>query len=869
MADNNISKIIEDKEGNLYVGTAKATLHRYNREQDCFERLNSQNKNYPYAPLGKGFTFFKAAVLGFVQDRESNYWVSTFSGGLNYFDLKHNLMKHYPDLSDDSYQLGSKNVEDIYEDRQGIIWLSVFKNGVYKVIPSHKRFHPLANNSELYNLLKDSDVRVLLEDSHGTFWIGTSTDIFRFYPSTGMIKNYSNTFNFNIRFIDALYEDSKAGMWFCGAGVGLNRIDLKTGIVKRYLPDDKIESFPSWSAQTMSAENDSILWLGCEDDGLIHFNINSKTFIQYKNNLSNERSLSDNTVWYTMIDQKKDLWLGTNNGLNHFNRLTGDFDRFLSGVEIHVILEDRKNNLWLGTINNGLIRFNIKTGKSVSFDKADGLLGNDIFALLEDDQGYIWIGSAAGLNRLDPSSMTFTSFKKEDGVQSRLTIWADATLKTKNGKLLFGGNEGITAFAPDQFKVNTFPPYVSITGLSIFDKPYKEKGILDSIITLDYNQNDLTIEYVGLHFKNPSNNKYMVKLEPYEKGWSKPSYLRKARYTNLAPGKYIFYVKASNSDGVWNEEGKKLSIIISPPIWATWWAYSFYIFVIFGFLYSTRKFELNRQKKNSEIKESKLRAEAAELQAKAAEAQAKVIQAENERKTEELEEARQLQLSMLPNEIPSLPHLNISVYMKTATEVGGDYYDFSTKEDDSLNICIGDATGHGMKAGTIVSMMKSLFTANSIDKSLEDFFTTSNYALKNSKMDKMMMAFAMININSNKLKIANAGIPPIYIYRKMKNIVEEINLNGLPIGAMKNSEYDIYEGELAEGDTILMLSDGFPELRNVENEMFGYEKLKKVFANNANKSSEEIISILKEDGSRWVNDKDPNDDVTFVVIKVK
>ncbi len=633
LADNNISKIIEDKEGNLYVGTAKATLHRYNRKKDCFERLNSQNKNYPYAPLGKGFTFFKAVVLGFVQDRDSNYWVSTISGGLNYFDLRHNQMKHYPDYSDDSYQLGSKNVLDIYEDRQGIIWLSVFKNGVYKVIPSHKRFHPLANNFELYNLLKDSDVRVLLEDSHGTFWIGTSTDIFRFYPSTGMIKNYSDTFDFSIRFIDAFYEDSKAGMWFSGAGVGLNRIDLKTGIVKRYLPDDKIESFPSWSAQTISAENDSILWLGCEDDGLIHFNINSKTFIQYKNNPSNERSLSDNTVWYTMIDQKKDLWLGTNNGLNHFNRLTGDFDRFLSGVEIHVILEDRKNNLWLGTINNGLIRFNIKTGKSVSFDKEDGLLGNDIFALLEDDQGYIWIGSAAGLNRLDPSSMTFTSFKKEDGVQSRLTIWADATLKTKNGKLLFGGNEGITAFAPDQFKVNTFPPYVSITGLSIFDKPYKEKGILDSIITLDYNQNDLTIEYVGLHFKNPSSNKYMVKLEPYEKGWSKPSNLRKARYTNLAPGKYIFYVKASNSDGVWNEEGKKLSIIINPPIWATWWAYSFYVFIIFGFLYSTQEIELNRQRKNSEIKESKLRAEAAELQAKASEAQAKVIQAENDRKT--------------------------------------------------------------------------------------------------------------------------------------------------------------------------------------------------------------------------------------------
>jgi serine phosphatase RsbU (regulator of sigma subunit) len=228
-----------------------------------------------------------------------------------------------------------------------------------------------------------------------------------------------------------------------------------------------------------------------------------------------------------------------------------------------------------------------------------------------------------------------------------------------------------------------------------------------------------------------------------------------------------------------------------------------------------------------------------------------------------------LQLSMLPKELPQIKNLEISVYMKTATEVGGDYYDFSIKNDESLNIALGDATGHGMKAGTLVSMIKSLFIANSVDKSLEDFFTTSNVALKNSKLDKMMIAFAMININSNKLKIANAGIPPIYFYRKMRNYVEEINLNGLPLGAMNNSNYDIYESELAEGDTIILFSDGFPELQNTKGEMYGYERIKKVFTDNVHKSPEEIISYLKNEGTRWVNDKEPDDDVTFVVIKIK
>jgi serine phosphatase RsbU (regulator of sigma subunit) len=261
-----------------------------------------------------------------------------------------------------------------------------------------------------------------------------------------------------------------------------------------------------------------------------------------------------------------------------------------------------------------------------------------------------------------------------------------------------------------------------------------------------------------------------------------------------------------------------------------------------------RKFELERRKE----KENK-----------------KFLQLENDRKTKELEEARQLQLSMLPKELPKILNLDIAVYMKTATEVGGDYYDFSIKNDGSLNIALGDATGHGMKAGTLVSMMKSLFTANSIDKSLKDFFNTSNEALKNSALDKMMMAFAMININSNKLQIANAGIPSIFIYRKKQNSVEEINLNGMPLGAIKNFPYETKELELAAGDTILLLSDGLPELKNAKEEQYGYAKVQEEFSLSAEKHPDEIVEHLKNSTSLWSNEIEPDDDVTFVVIKIK
>jgi len=306
-----------------------------------------------------------------------------------------------------------------------------------------------------------------------------------------------------------------------------------------------------------------------------------------------------------------------------------------------------------------------------------------------------------------------------------------------------------------------------------------------------------------------------------------------------------------------------------PPFWKTWWAYTFYVFLFGGFLYSIREFELKRQKKNAAIKESKLRAEAAELQAKAAEAQSRVIQAENERKSSELEEARQLQLSMLPKELPDVKNLDIAVYMKTATEVGGDYYDFNVGIDGTLTVAIGDATGHGMKAGTIVSMVKALFASSSSRLDMKSFFDQSSEALKGIELGRLMMAFMMIKIKSNKIEIANAGMPPLFIYRKIAKSVEEIQINGMPLGAVKNYPYEIKETEIVAGDTLLLLSDGMPELKNDKDEQFGYTRLKEKFLSVAEKESEGIISYLKEVGSSWTNYKEPDDDVTFVVIKIK
>jgi serine phosphatase RsbU (regulator of sigma subunit) len=235
----------------------------------------------------------------------------------------------------------------------------------------------------------------------------------------------------------------------------------------------------------------------------------------------------------------------------------------------------------------------------------------------------------------------------------------------------------------------------------------------------------------------------------------------------------------------------------------------------------------------------------------------------------EFEEARTLQLSMLPKDIPQLNELEFAVFMNTASEVGGDYYDFSFKEDSSLNVAVGDATGHGMRAGIMVAIMKALFISDSAEMDLMDFFNVSNKTIKALNLGRMMMAFTVLNIKNNRAQFVNAGMPPIFVYKKLNNSIVEFETQCMPLGAISDSIYQITEFEVNSGDAILILSDGLPELFNHQNELFGYERVQTEFHKVAEKSPKEIIESLKSSAASWAGDTDPNDDVTFVVIKVK
>ncbi len=247
----------------------------------------------------------------------------------------------------------------------------------------------------------------------------------------------------------------------------------------------------------------------------------------------------------------------------------------------------------------------------------------------------------------------------------------------------------------------------------------------------------------------------------------------------------------------------------------------------------------------------------------------RLLEAENQRQAEELEEARKLQLSMLPRSLPALPDLVVAAGMFTATEVGGDYYDFDVAEDGTLTVALGDATGHGMKAGTLVTATKSLFKGLDGTAELPETLGRFGRALKRMNLQQLNMALMLARFKAGRMRLAAAGMPPALVHRAASGEVESVINEGMPLGSMADFPYRQSELDLASGDTVLLMSDGFPERLNGEDEMLGYDKVQQAFSKVASTEPQVIIDRLVADGEAWASGRPAADDTTFVVLKVR
>ncbi|HEY5565510.1 MAG TPA: PP2C family protein-serine/threonine phosphatase, partial [Rhodothermia bacterium] len=247
----------------------------------------------------------------------------------------------------------------------------------------------------------------------------------------------------------------------------------------------------------------------------------------------------------------------------------------------------------------------------------------------------------------------------------------------------------------------------------------------------------------------------------------------------------------------------------------------------------------------------------------------RLLEADVARKTRELEEARALQLSMLPRNVPQSDRFVIAVHMQTASEVGGDYYDFHFGDAEDLTIVIGDATGHGLKAGVMVAIAKSLFKAGLPRENFPEFFNACNRILRQMYLGNLFMAMTLVRIEKNRLTVSAAGMPPLLLYRAGSDEVEDVILKGMPLGAFEDFPYEQFETDLAPGDALLLLTDGLTELFDGEREMFGLERARNLWREAARRQPAEVIARLEEVAARWRGNRPQEDDMTLVAVKIK
>jgi ligand-binding sensor domain-containing protein/serine phosphatase RsbU (regulator of sigma subunit) len=828
----------------------------------------------------------------------STLWISTATEGLFSFNLRTGVYKNYTSKIYDNSTILHNTIHTHLFNNNGDLWVG-----------THRGLHILKKNENSFTLVpsflnrryEEKLIETIKQRRENTdpvssiIEVGDYADISKEF----VLRNDSKVILYSVgeglpawNMVDFGWLESSDGdtVWSAGeisesfhAGGGeKNRIaigllDLKAGRYKlRYKSDD---SHSVQSYNTLAPE-DTSYW------GTQIFSVNDEEFKMLSKylSISNQKTfLNGRDIQVIYTDSKNITWIGTDEGvakidsgfnIQNYLKDAGDLNS-ISDNSIRDIKEDLNGNIWIAT-SNGLNKYNPDTDNFTKLGEYDGLSSSNLKAIVIDEQGNLWVSGIKGISKIEfddqSNNPVIVNYDVQDGLQGYEFLESASFIDNK-GKIYFSGIDGFNAFFPG--KSNRTPPFLAIKDIKISNKSITEREEFDfpelnhiSEISLSHNQNDLSFEFASIHYSRPDKNRLMYKLEGADEDWIL-SKRRFASYTNLRPGNYTFSLKGSNGDGIWSDEVRKINIHISAPWYNNWVAYIVYAILFLGILYGVRRSEMGRQLKNAKIQESQLRAEAAESKAKVAEAQALVVQAENDRKTKELEEARNLQLSMLPKYLPKLPNLDIAVYMQTATEVGGDYYDFHVSLDGTLTVVVGDATGHGMKAGTMVTTAKSLFNSYAPNSDILYTFHEITRCIKQMNFDKLSMCMTMAKIKGNKLQISTAGMPPSFIFRRDTRVVEEHVFKAMPLGTMENFPYEIKDTTLNPGDTILLMSDGLPELENKSGEMYGYKRIRNGFEDVAEKAPEDIISYLKNEGASWVNNEAPDDDVTFVVIKIK
>jgi signal transduction histidine kinase/ligand-binding sensor domain-containing protein len=541
LAGNAIQTLYVDRSGNLWVGS-NAGLDRFQPGTGHFIHYQ-HNSNV-------GSSLSNNIVTAVYESNDNVIWVGTFGGELNKYYRAQDRFSNYSEQPGNPAGLSGNMIFKIHVDADQKAWLSVYGSGVDCLDPHTGTVTHLRNDPADPGSLSDNEVWSVYLDREGTLWVGTSTGLDRREAGSKDFIHY--------------------------------RYDPDPNMFLRVLPGQSSSESPVVApVYDILEDGQGNLWFGTAA-GLGFYKRKTDTFTLFQHNLQASNNLGGNEIVNLFMDSEGAIWTGSfNDGLDRLDPGSGVFTTFrhdpqlpdsLSNDSILSILQDSRGILWIGTAGGGLNRYDPETGAFAHFFESDGLPSNVINGIVEDRMGALWLSTNNGLSHFDPLKGTFRNYNVQDGLQSN-EFNMNAYARASDGSLYFGGVNGLTVFHPEAITDSAFTPPVELVSVTRNGIPLEIKGDAEGRAEIDlrWPNNYFEFEFAALSYADPGRNQYAYRLEAFDPGWNEIGTLRNGRYTNLPGGTYTLRLKGSNQDGVWNEVGAAIKVVVIPPFWQTPW----------------------------------------------------------------------------------------------------------------------------------------------------------------------------------------------------------------------------------------------------------------------------------------------------------
>ncbi len=565
-----VSCILPDSKGFLWIGCGGSGVRRLDpRTGQVFHFRDTTGTQNSLADL---------RVFALTEDDKGNIWIGLFAG-LDMYDPVTNTFSHYRNNPSKPHTLSSDRVYSIANDKAGTLWIGTWHGGVNRFDPNRQKFLLYKNIPNDARSLSNNGVLAVLEDREEIIWVGTSGGgLNRYDPATTLFTQYyhkpGDPGSISGNVISALWEDRQGNLWV-GSDGGLDVLNHQRKAFRHY---------PLKTVKAIYEDSESDLWIGLQAEGLVRLHPSTNAIALYRNSPKDPDSLHGLGVWSIYEDRQGGILLGGWGGeatLNRFDKKTGRFTHYTSNqaaqpgtspLWVRAMHEDAEGFLWFGTWGTGLYKRDYRTGTLTRYTEHEGLPNNFLKGILADNIGNLWISTEKGLSRFTPRTGTFKNFTTDDGLQGSRFL-SGSCYKGPRGRMMFGGENGLNVFFPDSIRDNAHIPPVVITQFKVFDKPVRLRHSTSETaeVRLSYDQDFMSFEFVALDYSAPHNNRYAYIMEGFDRNWIDAGTRRYAAYTHLDGGTYRFRVKASNNDGIWNEQGASITIIITPPFWKTWW----------------------------------------------------------------------------------------------------------------------------------------------------------------------------------------------------------------------------------------------------------------------------------------------------------